>query len=336
VTAWLATNVRRHLDDPLLENVAILSTPFTAFLLAEAVHASGVLAVVVAGLTMSQIGPRIGHAATRQLSVGFWSLSTFLLNAALFVLVGLEVQSAVRGLSSTALTRAVVAVAVVSAVVIGVRFAWTFTVPYLVRLLDRRPQQRLRRVGARARVVSAAAGFRGAVSLAAALAVPESLASGAPFPGRDVIVFVTVGVIVVTLTQALLLPTVVRWARLPRDTSVEQERHLAETMATESALAAMPQLAANVGADPEVVERLRRESEKHLRVLRANDDGIDDEPALRHDQHYTALRLAVIAHKRATVLRLRDERRIDDTVLRQLQTRLDIEEVRLSRRELAD
>jgi CPA1 family monovalent cation:H+ antiporter len=162
------------------------------------------------------------------------------------------------------------------------------------------------------------------------------VASGAPFPGRDVIVFVTAGVIVVTLAQALLLPTVVRWARLPRDTSVEQERHLAEVLASEGALAALPELAANVGADPDVVERLRRESEKHLRVLRANEEATVDEPALRHDQQYTALRLAVIAHKRATVLRLRDERRIDDTVLRQLQTRLDIEEVRMSRRELAD
>jgi monovalent cation/hydrogen antiporter len=261
VTAWLVTNVRRHLDDPLQENVAILATPFTAFLLAETVHASGVLAVVVAGLVMSQTGPRVGHAATRQVSVGFWSLSTFVLNGALFIL-GLEVQSAVRDLSSAALTQALVVVAATSAVVIGVRFAWLFTTPYLVRLLDRRPEQRLRRVGARARVVSAVAGFRGAVSLAAALAVPQSVASGAPFPGRDVIVFVTAGVIVVTLAQALLLPTVVRWARLPRDTSVEQERHLAETLATENALAAIPELAADVGADPDVVERLRREYEK--------------------------------------------------------------------------
>jgi len=192
-------------------------------------------------------------------------------------------------------------------------------------------------VSNRARVVSGVAGFRGAVSLALALAVPEMVASGAPFPNRDMIVFVTVGVIVVTLVlQGLLLPSVVRWARLPRDTSVEEERRLADTLATEEALAAIPRLAADLGTDPEVVERLRHEYEKHLRVVRANDGEVDDEPALRHDQHYTALRLAVLAHKRATVVRLRDEGRIDDTVLRQVQRRLDIEEVRLSRRELVD
>jgi monovalent cation/hydrogen antiporter len=336
VTAWLAVQVRRRLNDPLQENVAMILTPFTAFLLAEVIHASGVLAVVVCGLIMSQAGPRVGRPAMRQQAQASWSLATFLLNGALFVLVGLELQSVVRGLTGTALARGLIAVGAVSVVVIGVRFAWLYTTPYLIRALDRRPQQRLRRVGARARVVTGIAGFRGAVSLAAALAVPRAVASGAPFPGRNVIIFVTAGVIVVTLAQALLLPGAVRWARLPRDTSVEQERHLAETLATEEALAAIPRLAADLGTDPEVASRLRREYEKHLRVLRAGEDGADDEPALRYDQHYTALRLAVLAHKRASVLRLRDERRIDDTVLRQVQARLDIEEVRLSRREVVD
>ncbi len=214
--------------------------------------------------------------------------------------------------------------------VIGARFAWLFTIPYVVRMLDRRSQQRLRRVGARARVVSAVAGFRGAVSLAAALAVPET------FPGRDLIVFVTTGVILVTLAQGLLLPRVVRWARLPVDTSVEEERRLAETLAAEAALAALPQVAADLGTDPEVVERTRREYEEHLRVVRADGDTGDDEPALRHDRHYAALRLALLALKRVTVLGLRDEQRIDDIVLRLFQTRLDLEEVRLSRREPAE
>ena len=330
--AWLSTQARRRLDDPLLENLLILLTPFSAFLLAEVGHASGVLAVVVCGLIMSQVGPRVGRAYTRQQTAAFWTLSTFLLNGALFVLVGLEVHAAVRGLTSTDLARGLAAVAAVSAVVIGVRFAWMFTTPYLIRALDRRPQQRLRRVGARGRVVSAVAGFRGAVSLAAALAVPETVASGAPFPGRDLIVFVTAGVIAVTLLQGLLLPGVVRWARLPRDGSVEEERRLAETRATEAALAALPEVAAELGTDPEVVDRTRREYEEHLEVVRADGAQDDDEPVLRHEQDYAALRLALLGRKRATVLALRDEQRIDDIVLRDFQTRLDIEEVRLARR----
>lgn len=186
-------------------------------------------------------------------------------------------------------------------------------------------------------MVSGVAGFRGAVSLAAAIAVPDALASGRAFPDRDVIVFVTAGVIVVTLVlQGLALPRVVRWAQLPRDTAVDEERQLAETLATEEALAALPRVAADLGTDQDVVDRLRREYEEHLRVVHARGASVADEPVLRHDRHYTALRLALLARKRATVLRLRDEHRIDDTVLRQVQSRLDIEEVRLARRELAD
>jgi monovalent cation/hydrogen antiporter len=313
--AWLAIQVLRRLDDPFAENVAIILVPFTAYLFAEEIRASGVLAVVVCGLILSQAGPRIGHAGARQQTEAFWSLSMYLLNGALFVLVGLELQSAARGLTSADLARALVTVGAVSVAVIGTRFAWLFTVPYLIRALDRHPQQRLRRVGARARVVSAVAGFRGAVSLAVALAVPETVTSGGPFPGRDLIIFVTAGVIVVTLVlQGLLLPSVVRWARLPRDTSVEGERHLAEIVATEEAQAAIPQIAAELGTDPEIAERVRREYAKHLRVLHASEDGADDEPALRYDQQYAALRLAVLAHKRATVIRLRDQRRIDDRI----------------------
>ncbi len=166
--------------------------------------------------------------------------------------------------------------------------------------------------------------------------MPRTVHSGAPFPDRDLIVFVTAGVIVVTLLQALALPSVVRWARLPQDTTMDDERHAAETLATEQALAAIPELAAQLGTDAVVVERVQREHEKHLRVLRAGDPDADDEPALRRDQHYVALHLATIAHKRATIVGLRDKQSIDDTVLRQLQNRLDLEEVRLTRDELLE
>lgn len=331
VTGWASTHLRRRVDDRMLGNVLTILTPFTAFLLAELVHASGVLAVVIAGLWMSRSGPRIIRAETRQQAEAFWSLATYLLNGALFVLIGLQGQSAVRSQDGKAFTDGLLAVLLVSATVVGVRFAWLFTTPYVIRALDRRPQQRLLRVGARGRVVSGFSGFRGAVSLAAALAVPHTVLSGQPFPGRDVIIFVTTGVIVVTLGQALILPRVVRWARLPADTSVEQERHLAEIQATEEALAEMPRLGEALDTDMAVVDRLRREYEKHLRVLRAHDPDAHDEPALRYDQQYTDLRLAVLASKRSTVVRLRDEGRIDDIVLRQIQTRLDNEEVRLTR-----
>jgi CPA1 family monovalent cation:H+ antiporter len=331
LTAWLATVVRRRLDSPLLENVVSVLTPFVAFLGAEVIHASGVLAVVVCGLTLSQVGPRLVRADTRQQVQAFWGLSTFLLNGSLFVIVGLQAQAAVRDLSTTSVAVALGMVGLISAVVIGVRFIWLFTMPYLIRAVDRRPQQRLRRAGARSRVVSAMSGFRGAVSMAAALAVPQN------FPGRDVIIFVTAGVIVVTLVlQASLLPVVVRWARLPPDVAVEQERLLALTVSTEEALAAMPDVATRLGTHEEVVKRLREDYEQHLRVLRLNGEDAGDEETRRAEADYLALRLELLAHKRATVVRLRDERQIDDTVLRYVQSKLDVEEVRLTRREIAE
>ena len=332
VVAWIGLRVRGRLEDPLLGNTASALIPFTAYLLAESVDASGVLAVVTAGLILSQAGPRVGQAATRHQAEAFWSLGTFWLNGALFVLVGLELQSAVRGLTSEDIGRGLVTVLVVSVVLVAVRIAFLFVSAYAIRALDRRPSQRLRRVSHRSRIVSGLAGFRGAVSLAAALAVPATVDSGAPFPDRDTVVFVTAGVIVVTLLQGLVLPGVVRWARLPQDTRVQEERHLAETVMTEEALALMPDLAARYGTGPAVVDRLSEEFTRHLLVLNADSTALDDDPAAHHELQYSELRLALIARKRATLVRLRDERRIDDIVLRQIQSALDVEEVRLTRR----
>ena len=321
--------LRRRMDDPMLEGIAMLVTPFAAFLLADLVDASGVLAVVVCGLFMSQVTPRITKAATRQIMIPFWALSTTVLSSALFVLVGMSAQSAFRGLTSASMLRALVDVLVVTAVVIGVRWVWLYTTPYLIRLLDRRPAQRLRRVPARQRTVSAVAGFRGAVSLAAILAVPHTLGSGAPFPDRDLIVLITCGVIVLTLLQALLLPSVVRFARLPVDTSVDQETQLAEAFTLDAAIEAIDVTAAELGSGEKVVERVRHELGKQRVLLAAA--GADGDPVVQHDDQYTSLSLALIARRREALLELRDEQRIDDIVLRRVQTRLDIEEVRFSR-----
>lgn len=320
--------VRRRMDDPMLESIAMVVTPFAAFLLADLAHASGVLAVVVCGLFISQVTPRITNAVTRQIVIPFWALSTTILSSALFVLVGLSAHAAYRGLDSASIARAGVDVLAVTGVVIAVRWLWLFTTPYLIRLLDRRPAQRLRRVPARQRTVSAMAGFRGAVSLAAVLAVPHKLNSGAPFPNRDLIVLITCGVIVLTLLQALLLPSVVRFARLPVDTSVDEELQFADQYTLDAAIDALDTTAQELGSGPKVVDRVRHELGKQRRLLAAEGDG---DPVVQHDDQYTSLSLALIGRRREALLELRDEQRIDDIVLRQVQARLDNEEVRLLR-----
>jgi CPA1 family monovalent cation:H+ antiporter len=275
------------------------------------------------------VTPRITGAATRQIIIPFWALSTTVLSSSLFVLVGISAQSAVRGLTSTSLLRALADTLVVAVVVIGVRWLWTYTTPYLIRLVDRRPAQRSRRVGARQRTVSAVAGFRGAVSLAAVLAVPHTLNSGAPFPDRDLIVLITCGVIVLTLLQALLLPAVVRFARLPVDTGVDEEVQLAEELTLDAALEAIDPTSAELGSGTKVVERVRHELHKQRTLLAAS--GSDGDPIVQHDNQYTSLMLALIGRQREALLELRDENRIDDIVLRRVQARLDNEEIRISR-----
>ncbi|WP_104103430.1 Na+/H+ antiporter [Arthrobacter sp. 08Y14] len=337
LTAWAGVHVRRWIQDPLLSNVVTILSPFTAFVLAESVEASGVLAVVVAGLAMGRLGPRVVQADTRRQMTAFWSLATFLLNGALFVLVGLELPRAISELTRGELFRGVVLVGVVTVVIVAVRLAYLFGTTYLIRLLDRRESQLARRISNRARVVSGLAGFRGAVSLAAALATPRSTAAGTPFPDRDLIIFVAAGVIVVTLVlQAPLLPAVARWARLPQDTEARtEELRFAQASAINDALEAMPRLAAELGTDQQVVDELVTEYNQRLGVLRAlaNETDADDDGAARaltRAGQYRELGLALIARKRNTLIRLRDERRIDDTVLLQLQARLDLEEVRLA------
>jgi NhaP-type Na+/H+ or K+/H+ antiporter len=269
--------------------------------------------------------------------VAFWTLTTFLLNGALFVLVGLQLGGALDGLRSYSLTEAAAITVAIAATVIGIRLAWQYTVPYLIRALDRRPQQRARRISARQRLPLAWAGFRGGVSLAAALAVPSTLVGGGRFPGRDLLIVITFGVILVTLlVQGLTLPAVLRWASMPPDDAEGAEYRLAERTATEAGLAALPTVAARLGVSDTTAQRVRDEYEEHLATLREFDDiaplpsdGAD--PHRDHDhQHYARLRTALLADKRRAVIALRDARRIDDIVLRRVQAQIDAEEVRLA------
>jgi NhaP-type Na+/H+ or K+/H+ antiporter len=257
----------------------------------------------------------------------------------------------------------VVVVAVWLALMV-VRFGFQTLSVFLIRLLDRRASQRARRMSYRARVVSSFAGFRGAISLAIALSVPETVDDGGPFTGRDEIIFVTAGVIVLTLlVQGPLLPAVVRWARLPDDTAMDAELRLAERAVTTTAVEAIPELAEEHAISAVVREQLTREYAERLTRLDADDDrvGVADrageepggsgpaatdgeaeamtpprevdlaEPSPRsRDDEQLRLRVAILDRKREVLIRLRHEGTIDDSVARRVQTRLDVEELRLT------
>jgi monovalent cation/hydrogen antiporter len=334
VVAWLAAWARKFGGETLVENGINTLAPFAAFLLAEQIHASGVLAVVVCGLTFSHIGPRLASGRTRLQARAFWQLTAFLLNGTLFVLLGVQLPGALHRLTSHSLGQAGSDSLLVSAALIGTRLIWMNTVPYLIRLLDRRPRQRLRRIGARHRFLLGWAGFRGGASLAAALAVPVTLADGSPFPERDLIVVIAFGAILVTLlVQGLTLPAVLRWSRLTDDGAEAREQLLAERAATEAGLAALTVTARHLKTPPSVTELVRADHEDNLHSL-------TDAAAAHHDaavaglnahtHHHHRLRAALLPHKRAALIRLRDIRLIDDIVLRRVQVKLDGEELALT------
>ncbi|MEV5767578.1 Na+/H+ antiporter [Micromonospora sp. NPDC052213] len=327
LVGWAVIVVRRRLDDPLREGALSVLTPFVAFLLAELVHASGVLAVVVAGLVLSYAAPRVVRARSRVLAYAFWDLATFLINGGLFVLLGMQIPRALRGLTSLSTARALAIAVAVTCVVVATRMLWIHLAAFGFRAANRRPSLEGEQVDWRVRTAAGWAGFRGAVSLAAALAVPVTTPTGTPVHGRDLIIFTTAVVILMTmLIQGTTLPAVVGWAGLVGDTRRVDELRLARTRATEAALAALPEVADRLGAGPDAVDRIRADYEQHLDDVRSAGRGRSAEQARDLDRR---LRLAVLEHKRREITRLRDTNQIDDIVLRDVQAVLDIEEIRL-------
>ncbi|MGW7545288.1 Na+/H+ antiporter [Streptomyces sp. NPDC054770] len=321
VVALLLVPVRRRLPDPLLHSVLSVATPFLAYLPAELLHVSGVLAVVTCGLVTTRFGPRVIGPDARIQAVAFWEVASYLLNSALFVLVGIQLPSAVRALTSVSLVRATFAALAVSVAVIGTRIAWFYSVPYLVRLLDRRPRQRERRITGRQRLPLAWAGMRGAISLAAALTVPATTAGGHVVGQRDAIVFLTTVVIVVTLTVlGPTLPAVVRRARFPEDTDKATELTLVRCRMSSAALHALPELARRFGVAEQDTRRMVQDIEDRTTPASGT---------ARRREGVRRLELALLQVKRDTLTDLRDAGRIDDIVLRTVQRMLDVEEVRL-------
>lgn len=325
------TLLRRRLDAPLEEGALSVLTPFAAFLLAETMHCSGVVAVLVAALVLSYVGPRIVRARSRLQAFAFWDIATFLLNGSLWVFVGVQVPHTMRSIATAGagLGHAAVLGLAVTGVIVVSRIAWVEITTGLIRVVDRRPLQRTRRVDWRQRTVSSWTGFRGAVSLAAALAVPTTTRGGAAFPDRNLIIFVVTVVILLTvLVQGSTLPVVVRWARLPDDVARADELRLARRRGAEAALEALPRVAGQLGADQELLSRLHKEFEEHAALIAAGADAATTDAAERNDL-VRRVRLGVLEHKRRAVTELRNQNRIDDIVLREVQSTLDLEEVRL-------
>ena len=322
---WVAVQIRRRIDQPLLEITISLATPYLTYVLAESAHLSGVLATVAAGVYVGSHLSAIFAPGARLQDFAFLDVLVFLLNAVLFTLVGAELVRSVHWVPDMTPLRVVAVISVVVIVVIALRLMWMLFGPVTAKLFGRPRGEPVWRE----RVVVAWAGIRGGLSLAAALAIPLRRADGSPFPDRDLVIVVAAAVIVASLLmQGTSLPWLLRRLGLRAEDFGTAENKVR----LKAARAALEWLDDHSGAESadEATKSARALYEAKLRRLQLGPPGDEDSDEAREMERYRALRLELLGVERSTVLALRRDGRINATVLRTVERDLDLEEARLS------
>ena len=331
--------IRSRLDDPLVESAVGLVAPFFVYLVAEEVHGSGVLAVVVAALILGQRSTRAGYA-TRLQDYAVWNALQLVLESFAFLLIGLQLPKVVSEMKGTSAAVIVTSSVAVLVTVILVRIIWIYLFTYLPRLLFPKIREREPKPTPAQVFVVAWAGMRGVVSLAAAFGVPLTTMSGAPFPGRPYLVFLTFVVVIGTLLlHGLTLPWLIRVLGVRSDEASRDAlaQAAANDKATRAAADKLDELLAQ--------QRATRRSDVHegaAAVLRSwntrrrnsawerlgrDDEDIGESPT----SAFRRLRLGMLAAEREAFIAERDNGRIDDEVLRSVLRGLDLEEATLNR-----
>src|SRR5437867_1124527 len=327
---WLATQLQKRLDDPPVQTMFSLLTPYAAYFSGEKLHVSGILAVVIAGIYYGWRAPRILSGRMRLQALPVWEMVTFILNGILFMLIGLQLPQVIDALASGTVTRVAWLAIVFVAVIVLVRFVWVFGATYLPRLLSRTFRRKNRAPWHQTALI-AWTGLRGADSLAGALAIPFVLANGQPFPGRDLILLLTFCVIFGTLVlQGLSLSPLIQWLRIVDDRVSEKEERSARLKANEAAMARLEEMRSASQIRPEIVEHLRAEYADRIRQLRSE---APDEESVRRlfSEDFEELAREVLQTERDTVIELRNEEAINDQALRRIQRDIDLAEARLQR-----
>ncbi len=328
VVATIMRWLHRHLDDPPVQILISLLTPFLAYLPAERLHVSGVLAVVTAGIYLGWHSPLIVTARFRLQAFAFWEMVAFLLNGFVFIVIGLQLPDILRGLQGEPLVRLMSQALLVSAAAVLVRFAWVFLSAYLSCLLSRFVRTRERNPGWRNSLIVSWAGMRGVVSLAAAFALPFALADGREFPARNYILFLTFAVILTTLVlQGLTLPVLIRFLKVRDDGGVDEEERLARLQANQAAMKLIERSADRFPSP--VVARLRAEYDDRIEQLQVCADTPLEARGEIATPQYQQLQAEALRSERETIIRLRNEHVINDDALRRIQRDLDLAEARL-------
>jgi monovalent cation/hydrogen antiporter len=318
---FAVTWVLNRIDDPPVEVLISVIAPFAAYLPAEEFRVSGVLAAVTAGLILGSRAPRVLSSDTRILGSSTWQMITFVVNGLAFILIGLQLPAVLEAISDLSAGELLGLAAAVCLTVVVVRLLWVFPATYLPRILIPGLASRDPAPPAGTVLILGWAGMRGAVSLAAALALPSDV------PQRDLLIFLTFAVIVVTLVgQGLTLPWLIRRVGLGDDGSVEHEELHAREAAAEAALARLEELRAEVPGHVPLIEQLREQYlHRTEHYERAHDPEAEPDEEERDHQ---AIRAAVLDAERYSIIDLRDRGVIGDETLRRVERDIDLEAVR--------
>src|SRR6266404_5523037 len=331
-TGWLATQVQKRLDDPPVQTMFSLLTPYVAYFSGEKLHVSGILAVVIAGIYYGWRAPRVLSGRMRLQAVPVWQMVVFILNGILFMLIGLQLPQVIHALPPGSTLSVATLAALVLLGIVLVRFAWLFVATYFPRLFSKTFRRKNPAPWQQTALI-AWTGMRGADSLAGALAIPFLLTNGEPFPGRDLILLLTFCVIFGTLVvQGLTLKPLVRVLRIVDDHATEKEERLARLKANEAALDRIEDIGSSGQARPESIERLRSEYADRIRQLSretSHEEGI----RRLYSKDFEQLAREALDTERETVIALRNQDTINDEVLRRIQHDIDLAEARLQRRE---
>ncbi len=319
--------VEERIDHAPIEIALSIMVPYVAYLAAESIHASGVLAVVACGLYLSRKSSTFFSASVRLQAWAVWDSLTFILNGLVFVLLGLQLPNVLHAIRDHSLGELILYGAIFSGLLIALRLFWIFPGAYMANLIRRRIlHQDAPLPPARQIFIVGWTGMRGVISLAAAIALPQTLANGAPFVQRDLIIFLTFSVILVTLVlQGLTLPPLVRALGLAGVAGRNCEEEEARRIILEAALGYLEKTRAEDGSNPdEIYDDLEQHYRHRLATLKgdAND--------AHTDHHGLTVKLSrdVLRVERQTAVRLRNEGRINDELLRDLEHELDLSEAR--------
>jgi CPA1 family monovalent cation:H+ antiporter len=323
---WLIGYIRTRLEDTPVEITISLLTPYAAFLPADQVGASGVIATVVAGLYLGRRSSQMMGADARLTGRAVWETITFILNGFVFILTGLYVPLLLRALPAWRAGQLVAIGFAVTAVLIAVRAVWIFSTIYLPPRLRGRPAPEHALAHS---LVLSWAGMRGVISLAVALALPTALPGGGPLPNREALITVTLTVIVLTLVgQGLTLPWLIRRFRLGSDVELREEEAHARQHLVDAATRRIDQLYEVWPGHRPLLDQLRetyRHRSEHVERQRDPSGDGEDRELIEHRE----IRRTVIDSEREALLRLRADGAIDDDVLRSLERELDLEDRRM-------